>query len=65
MKLHDLIKQLDQTIDLVCLEAAEIHNLGNYVSDSQAQQIINSIRSNLDDFKQQLINSQQGQGEAS
>lgn len=64
MKLNDLIKQLDKTIDLVCLEAAEIHNLGNYVSDSQAQKIINSIRSTLDGFKQQLVNSQQDQGDA-
>ncbi len=32
------------TIDLVCLKAAEIHALGQYVSDDRAQTLIDEIR---------------------
>lgn len=31
-------------VDLICLKAAEIHNLGRGVSDSEAQSIIDDIR---------------------
>lgn len=42
------VKLPEEAVDQVCLAAAEIHNLGNGISDDKAQFIINRIRTYLE-----------------
>lgn len=48
-QIQQVIEHLEKEglIDAICLKAAEIHNLGRYVSDDQAQSKIDEIRAML------------------